>query len=70
MSVCMCLRACALCVSVPVICAHMAENPRNMAATQSVLPIATRHLTLYTVNPDSLAGPNWAWWKSMEMEEG
>lgn len=39
-----------------VFCAHMAANPQNMAARQSVLPIATRHLTPRMVDPDSVAG--------------
>ncbi len=60
MSVCMCLRVCALCVCVsvcaPVFCAHMAANPQNMAVGQSVLPIATRHLTPRMVDPDSVVG--------------
>ena len=45
-----------LCVCLPVFCAHMAANPRNMAVRQSVLPIATRHLTPRMVDPDSVAG--------------
>lgn len=60
MSVCMCLCVCALheclCARMAVFCAHMAENPRNMAAMQSVLPIATRHLTRRMVDQDSVAG--------------
>lgn len=53
MSVCMCLCVCALCVCV---CLCSALTSQNMAVRQSVLPIATRHLTPCMVDPDCVAG--------------
>ena len=74
LSVCMCLCVCAscvcVCVCVSVLCAHMAANPRNMAVGQSVLPIATRHLTPRMVDPDSVAGAKIGLVGGAEMEEG